>query len=544
MDEPQVLDVDVVVVGAGPAGVTVALELARAGRQVVLLPGGGRRESAADRDLHRAESLEGPWGHEPLEENRRRGIGGASALWGGRCVPLDPIDFVVRDWVPDSGWPLTYDEYWSWAQRACDILDVGPAEFRRLPPTDLVTGEPLAPAAGGRADEVGQDSLERWSAPFRFARLLRRDPHLRRRAQVLPDAHAVCLLRRGDAGSVDGVRVRQGAREIDLRARTVVLAAGGLENARLMLHSGFGATLPALGRYYMTHTVGSFMSVRMAQPLPRVNDLFREQGRYLRHRWRLEDAVQREARVGGAIAYFARAPRTAPAVHHDLVSSGVAVAKLAQDAVRSGPRGARALLDERGAELRGHARTIAAGDAASWGRAARLAAARVVRSLPTVLPHPATPVQHLTFQAEHLPHRDSAVTLGTTTDAHGVPRLKVRVELTDGDFDTVLQLHRSMEAHLHPRGGTPLTTPEEAVAAMREDARGGFNSHAHHLGTTRMGTSPTHSVVDADSRVHGVANLYVAGSSIFPTGGHANPTLSIVMLAARLGHHLAQTRHA
>lgn len=540
MDEPAARDVDVVVVGAGPAGVTVALELARAGRDVVLVPGGGRRESAADRDLHRAESLEGPWGHEPLEQNRRRAIGGASELWGGRCVPLDPIDFAVRDWVPGSGWPLPYEEYWAWAQRACDILDVGPAEFRRPPPADLVTGEPLVVGAD---DGVGQDSLERWSAPFRFSRLLRRDPHLRRRAEVLADAHVVCLPRSRE-GAVDGVRVRQGDRELDLRARTVVLAAGGLENARLMLHSGFGAALPALGRYYMTHTVGSFMSVRMRQPLPRVNDLFREQGRYLRHRWRLEDAVQREERVGGAVAYFARAPKSAAAEHRDAVSSGVAVAKLAQHAARSGPRGALALLEDQGSELREHARTIATGDAATWVRAARLAALRVVRSLPTVLPHPATPVQHLTFQAEHLPHRDSTVSLGSSTDAHGVPRLKVRVELSDGDFDTVLALHRSMERYLLPRGGTPLSTPEEAVAAMREDARGGFNSHAHHLGTTRMGTSRADSVVDADCRVHGVGNLYVAGSSTFPTGGHANPTLSIVMLAARLGHHLNETRRA
>jgi choline dehydrogenase-like flavoprotein len=156
-----------------------------------------------------------------------------------------------------------------------------------------------------------------------------------------------------------------------------------------------------------------------------------------------------------------------------------------------------------------------------------------------VLPHRAARIQHLMFQAEHLPHRDSRVALGDTRDALGVPRLRVGVHLSDDDFATVLQLHRSMTRYLLARGAVPLSSPEEAVDALRRALSGRFNSHSHHLGTTRMGCSPADSVVDADCRVHGVPNLYVAGSSVFPTGGHANPTLSIVMLSARLGAHLA-----
>lgn len=527
---------DVVVIGAGPAGVTVALELSRAGRRVLLVPGGGRREKPAARDLHRAESVEGPWGHEPLEENRRRALGGASALWGGRCVPLDPIDFEARDWVPASGWPISYQEYWSWAERACAILRIGRPQFRRQPATDLVLGTPLL---SDEHDEVTQDSLERWSPPIRFARLLARDQDLLRHCEVLPDAQAVRLLLDG-SGAVAAVQVRQGDRDLLLRAGNYVLAAGGLENPRLLLHSGIGDRLPAVGRYYMTHTVASVMSARMPHGLPESSGFVREDGIYCRHRWQLADSVQRSARVGNAVAFFAGASTTTPIAHHDPLSSGIAVAHLLRKAVQGGAHGVGPLLRDHRTDLRDHLKVLAAGDAAFWAYAARAAALRLGRHpLPMVLPHPAAHVGHVMFQAEHFPHRDSHVALGDTRDALGVRRLRVGIRLSDDDFATVLQLHRSMARHLSARGAVPLSTPEGVVEALRESWRGRLNSHAHHIGTTRMGVSITDSVVDSDCRVHGIPNLYVAGSSVFPTGGHANPTLSIVMLSARLGARLA-----
>lgn len=533
MEDQDDVSADAVVIGAGPAGVTVALELARAGQRVVLVPGGGRRETAADRDLHRADSVSGPWGHEPLEDNRRRAVGGASALWGGRCVPLDPIDFEARDWVPAGGWPLSYDDYWSWAQRACDILDIGRAEFDRPPAGDLLLGTPLRPD-----DEISH-GVERWSAPFRFARLLARDPDLRERCEVLLDAHAM-RLERAENGAISGVWVRQGDREFRLTARNYVLAAGGLENPRLLLHSGIGDSLPAVGRYYMTHIVGSVMSVLVPRRLPEHNGFVRQDGVFSRHRWRLDDAVQRSARVGNAVAFFAGASSSTPAAHRDPLSSGIAVARLVRSAVRKGPRAAAPDLRGRADEIREHLRVLSTGNPAFWAHAAHQAALRLSRHpAPMVLPHPAARIQHLMFQAEHLPHRDSRVTLGDSRDALGVPRLRVSVHLSDDDFATVLQLHRSMARHLLARGAVPLSSPEEVVDALREALRGRFNSHSHHLGTTRMGSSPADSVVDADCRVHGVPNLYVAGSSVFPTGGHANPTMSIVMLSARLGARLA-----
>jgi choline dehydrogenase-like flavoprotein len=146
------------------------------------------------------------------------------------------------------------------------------------------------------------------------------------------------------------------------------------------------------------------------------------------------------------------------------------------------------------------------------------------------------------FQAEHLPHRHSRVSLGESRDALGMRRLRVAIHLSDEDFGTVLQLHRSMARYLAARDAVPLSSPEEVVGALREALPGRLNSHAHHLGTTRMGRSSADSVVDADCRVHEIPNLYVAGSSVFPTGGHANPTLSIVLLSARLGARLADQR--
>ncbi len=539
-DSQAELRADVVVVGAGPAGITAALEAARAGLRVVLVPGGGKRESAGARGLNSGEDALGPWPHEPLSENRRRMVGGTSSAWGGRCVPLDPIDFQKRDWVPDSGWPISFDEYWRFADAAAHVLGIGRPQFNAAATAGVLSES--TPLAAGGIEGIDESTLERWSPPVKFARLLQSDASLRRHCHVLLDHHVVDLQFEGSRVAAIVVRTLNGASRT-VRGRHYVLATGALENARLLLRAGLDRELPAIGRYYMAHTFGTIMPVRLNQPLPAAADLCRDHGIYARRRIRLSDALQEKARVGNAVAYFGWPPVDAAALHRNPMTSTMAIAREVVGAARRGPRGGAAQLREQRDRLLQHAGIVARGDAAFWRDAVSSGLKRVGRHRrPLVSPSPHLPIQFLTFQGEHAPRRDSRVALGRDRDALGVPRLGVQISFGEQDFDTIAVLHQAIETAVQRRGGEVLRSPEDVVVDLRKTMEAEFNSNAHHIGTTRMGISRETSVVDANSKVHGVDNLFVAGSSVFPTGGHANPTFSIVALSLRLGEHLTRLR--
>lgn len=144
----------------------------------------------------------------------------------------------------------------------------------------------------------------------------------------------------------------------------------------------------------------------------------------------------------------------------------------------------------------------------------------------------------LCYQTEHAPNAESRVVLHTERDALGVPRAELRAAFSEIDVRTVVATHALIRKQLRNTGTGDLIYNEESLRDEVLERLRTFNSAAHHIGTTRMSSSPRDGVVDRDCRVYGTENLFVAGSSVFPTSGHANPTLMIVALAHRLADHL------
>jgi choline dehydrogenase-like flavoprotein len=122
----QTLEFDVAIAGAGPAGITVALELMRSGLTVGLFEGGGMDDPGDGQDLYQGTVGQRPY---PLEASRQRFFGGSSNHWGGWCRPLDAIDLESRDWMPHSGWPVAYGELERWYPRAHDICQIGASQY-------------------------------------------------------------------------------------------------------------------------------------------------------------------------------------------------------------------------------------------------------------------------------------------------------------------------------------------------------------------------------------------------------------------------------
>jgi choline dehydrogenase-like flavoprotein len=474
------LEREVCVIGAGAAGIALALELAGAPFRVALLESGGFDPEPDTGDLARGRIY--GRAYPPLHEVRTRRFGGSTWCWNGLCRPLEPIDFAEREWVPGSGWPFgpeTLRPFYARAQRVCGL-------------EELAEGAPAAADAGGPLLPLEPDLVETRAvqlAPTRFGEVHRAAISAAPNVDVFLHANAV-ELRSDETGSrIESVRVAtlSGA-GFELRSRVFVLATGGIENPRLLLASnrvhaqGIGNANDLVGRFFMEHP-----HVAAAALLPARSDLALE--RYFPQR-------------RGRVEEFAVLVPTPAAQRRE----GILDFQLA-----FGSEGA----------LPGFERSLARAVHALEGAGAR-AAERAV---------------FLVAAGEQAPNPQSRVRLAAERDALDVPRAQLEWRLSALDKRSLLRGHQLVGRALARAGlGRLQILLREDDAEWPDDLAVG----RHHMGTTRMHADPRRGVVDASCRVHGVDNLFVAGSSVFPTSGAAGPTLTIVALAIRLADHLKQ----
>jgi choline dehydrogenase-like flavoprotein len=518
-------DADVCIIGGGAAGVTLADALVAQGREVLMLESGGLDHEPAIQELMRGESIGFPY--YDLADSRLRFLGGTTTIWGGRCAQLDRIDFERRPWVAHSGWPIGKDELAPWYARAqaaleLPVIECDDALWERH-------GLWRPPWSSGL---IGSAFWQFDTAGDRFATKQPRRIKDSPKARILLHA-SVTDIRLNPAGTaVDAVAfANPGGGRGTARARAYVLAAGGIENPRLLLASngvqaaGVGNGHDLVGRFFMEHPHARGARIetphvrRMLAALPRV---YRRDGAYFAAVGLPARALQeREGLLNSAFTIAARQHPGARMAAAKRLFLGL------RDDLAPG-KANRALWHlYRRAVLRVREHI---GPAIAWANVRRGA-----YGLYTVI------------RAEQAPNPDSRVTLTGERDALGMPRVALDWRLSPIDKGSVRVTMEALDGELR-RLDLGTCTPEPWLAEdgpewevdplISNHPIGGF----HHMGTTRMAASPRAGVVDADCRVHGVANLYVAGSSVFPTGGWANPTLTIVALALRLADHLGRRR--
>ncbi|WP_158941320.1 GMC oxidoreductase [Granulicella sp. S190] len=539
------LEADVCLIGGGPAAISIALELLKTDTKFLLLVGGGAtRESASDQDLNRG-LIARPGSHESLEENRRRVFGGASSAWGGRCIPFDALDFKERSWIDHSGWPFSYEDLEPFYRRALSLCRAGEYEFdsRRVFPKESAE---IVPGVNGEGLEDWH--LERWSPPINFAKEFESVLSKATNVHVHLETHALELVSTESKDRIDFVRAISQGKRFDVRAKTFVVATGGIENARILLSSknpfhptGVGNAKDLVGRYYQAHPHGTYISLAPQNRRAIKYDYERDAaGVYCRRRWSISEEAQAGLKINNIIFFLDRT--NAAHGHRDAIFSAVFVAKAFRGVLRAHGVSKRwSKFKSLSPDIRQHLGVVMKDGIASVPRLARLGRARWAkdRRLPSVLPSVESKYLGLYYQAEQVPNYDSRITLSAEhTDEHGVPRAVVDLAFTDQDIRTVVEAHRLFVDRYRAAGAGEILYNEKELTEYVRQRFENFNSGAHHIGTTRMATSPEEGVVDESCRVHGISNLYVAGSSTFPTGGHANPTLTIVALAIRLGEHL------
>ncbi len=538
----SLLQADVCIVGAGAAGITLALALRDAGLEVLLLEGGEERADARAQNLYEGEVADAAL-HSPPVYYRQRRLGGATTTWGGRCVPLDPQDFEVREAVPGSGWPIAYDEvarYYPAATRLCEAghMEHHAYDAREALPSDLppMFGRPLG-------EGISVDGLERFSCPTNFGTRYRQRLAASRRVRVVTGLNCTALRLSDDGSHVRALDLATlDGRRLQAQARAVVVAVGGLETPRLLLASrdvhpgGVGNAHDVVGRYYMCHLAGSvgLLSVDGACADVRHGYERSADGVYCRRRIALTSQAQRELGVANLAARL-HFPAVADPAHGSSVLSGIFLTRrlLSHEYSRRVANPGDAGL----ANYLHHVANIlryphdAVGFLAHWIAHHHVAP----RRFPSVILKNRSNRFSLEINAEQRPLAKSRVTLVAACDALGTPRLRVDWRYDPGDIESVARTLRAFSRATAGSGVGQYVFDEQRL----EHDLTCFGAYGgHHIGTARMGDDPRTSVVDADCRVHGVDNLWIASSAVFPTSGQANPTLSIVALCLRLAEHL------
>ncbi|MGH7119348.1 MAG: GMC oxidoreductase [Acetobacteraceae bacterium] len=510
-DGRATLEADICVVGAGAAGIAIAVSLCATRHQVLLVESGGLEPDPKTQALYEGELAGVPWGTS-LASSRGRFFGGTTNWWPGGCCPLDAMDFACRPWIPHSGWPISREDLDPWYDRARPLLglpdtpmdDAGPID--RDAPTLALDPERFVHRKGMRARTPRFGSAHR--ARLKQARNVR----------VLLHANLVELSVNESATLVSEARIRAlDGSEGRVRARSFVLACGGIENARLLLLSnttvpaGLGNGHDLVGRFFMDHPSGRLGTI--TSPTPSV----------------LADPYNREVMVRGAPRPGEISLSRAIQTKDCLLNARVRPQDYEnEEAVPVSVRAARQFAARvRGSDSAGSLPSLA-WCMATGGRDLLPAIYRRLTGQAVVPSHRV----ELEGFFEQAPNPDSRVTLTDTIDALGQRKVKLEWQLTELDWRTYraagsifaaeLERLRLGELELDPwvRPGANCTPQLQGMA--------------HHLGTTRMSDDPRTGVVNRDCRVHGIDNLHVVGGSVFPTGGWAPPTFTIVALAVRL----------
>ena len=498
---------DLCIVGAGAAGITLALELEATGLRVCLLEAGGAAYEPETQRLFEGEVI--GQGYPLLRDTRVGALGGSTTVWAGWCRPLDEFDF--------EPWPFGLDELRPYYARAHEICGLAACDYDPEHWAGVLGPDRILPGDPAFSSEIFHIQVQNFGHRYRG--------WLQRSKNIDLVLHAPVTRARMEGAACAAVEIRTlDGYDLAIRADRFVLAAGGVENPRLLLLSadepagapGNGGGL--VGRYFSDHAFvdPGTLVLRAADPLDfyRARPVAPSRGTSsVRGVLALRrEVVEREHLMNAALYFHPRYEA------HQVFDTAEVKAwltlwnKLKQRAVPGAtwPYLRRAVkAPHRVALAIARKLSVRHGPARRW----RMRGA---------------------FETGFRYH--NRVMLTDERDRLGRRRVRIEWQIGDADIENMRRVTQLFDQAVRQAGVGSL---ERAFPDTPAAWRHALEPAMHHMGTTRMHVSPEHGVVDENSRVHGTSNLYASGSSVFPSGGYANPTLTIVALAARLGNHLA-----
>ncbi len=508
LDNNTIINTDICIVGAGAAGITIAREFANSAFDVCLLESGGFEFDADTQSLYKGKNTGVDYW--PLDVSRLRYFGGTTNHWGGVSLPLDEDDFEKRNWVDNSGWPLNLKQLIPFYQRAQPILELD--EYNYTPEAWQNYDLKQLPFEDKRVIT----RMLQTSPPTRFGQVYKKTIIESVNINTYIHANVINIDVNEPASHVTKLHVSTlSKKHFSVSAKKFILALGGIENPRLLLLSdqvqktGLGNQHDLVGRYFADHPYFNELGYIVLSDSNQSIDLYRK--------------VAREKL--SASAFLTLSPQTRQ--QQQLLSSRVHLSMADWSDYSKGNKALAQLSDDEGKEsVKSFAKKIY----------------KVIRDIDDVTSskyYQSNGAKLLKFGAwtELVPDPESRVTLGKETDKFGQRQVKLKWRIGNQEKDSLINTLKIIGTELGRSnlGRLKLNLNEKSAWPWENMTPG-----LHHMGTTRMHTDAHKGVVDENCKIHGISNLYIAGSSVFPTFGHANPTLTITALALKLADHLKE----
>lgn len=500
------------IIGGGAAGISIAKQLANTDKDVLLLESGVEHFDIQTQSLYEFTSS----GHKLRSQSgyisRNRYLGGSTNTWMGQCAPLDELDFKKRDWIPNSGWPIPKEELEPYYIEAAELLN-------------------LPPYSNFKSTKWFKYLLNKSSNFFEQGKILPSSFLLGKRPcnmrtnylQTLISSQNIQIITHANVTNIECDNAGEEVSNIEVKtlkgnsfivkADIFILCCGGLENARILLSSnkqnpeGLGNKHDVLGRYYMEHPKimsGKIypLSKTLRSPILLWKKKIDKKG-YLRIYLKLSEKILSENKLPNNCIEitYPHSLRESVAFSEKFLSNLKISKSKIHELVKLAPH-----------------------------------IFRILESLERILLNLPVKFDYLLINnhIEQIPKASSRVTLGDEVDALGMKKLNIHLDINTLEKQTMIEFHNVLNEILLSENIARI----ESEFPKANEEWPGLTDSSHHIGTTRMSDSPESGVVDKNCKVHGINNLYVVGSSVFPTGGHVNPTLTIVAMALRLAARL------
>ena len=502
LENNSLIEGDICIVGAGAAGISMALEWDNTPYKVILLEGGGFEYDPKIQELYAGKTTGQPY--YPLMSSRLHYFGGTTGHWAGFCSPMDPIDFAKRSWVAHSGWPVTKEDMDPYYARAQNKLELGPYNYNLA---FWQSGDPaMQPLV--KNDSVVWNKIWQFSPPTRFGEKYKKNIIQSKNIHLYTYANVVNILTNESGSAVSEMIVKNfEGRQHRVRAKKFVLACCSIQNARLLLASnqqasrGLGNDHDLVGRYFMEHLEIKSAELWLIKPDP----------------LKLYAYHFGVTKARAELAIHAKQQETFEILNGTVSLIPLEMAKRMKPAIESwnqdDPR-------KSGDSFFGTIQKAAKESQLAGG---------------------GNRSYELFTRIEQAPNPASRVTLDIEKDGLGVPRASLHWELTAFEKRSIRKIYELLGQEIG-RAGTGRVKLMEYLVDKNDNTWPSFTGGGwHHMGTTRMSTDPKQGVVDANCKVHGISNLYMAGASCFTTAGAPNPTLTLVALTIRLSDHVKES---
>jgi len=517
IDNNSIIEGDICIIGAGAAGISIALDLLNTTYKVILLESGGFDYDDKIQKLNKGKTTGQKY--YPLQSTRLRYFGGTTAIWGQMCSPLDHVDFIKRNWVPNSGWPIKRKDLDTFYERAHKILKLElynyDFEYWKKEVPNL---NPFPFDENVVWNKMWQYSKARYGKLYKDTIIDAKNIHL------YTYATAVDIKANVNVSNITEVIIKNHTGKIHkVKAKQFILACGSIQNARLLLSSnsqipqGLGNTNDNVGRYFMEHIEIASADLWLSKPFP--TDLYNKK--------------RAETKVSAELAMTAKTQ-----TEHRILNGTVSLMPLSLGSNRK-PR----------MEIWQNEDPRKSGEnmGEDWRKAESKANFTKLKQLilnKEIIKHYmqnkgiVSREFQLNTRIEQAPNPNSRITLLSEKDDLGVPRVNLNWELTALDKKSVRKINELLGQQTGVSGVGRIQLRnflrDKSDFSFPDSTNGGW----HHMGTTRMSNDPKNGVVDANCQVHGIQNLHVAGAACFTTSGAANPTLTLVALSLRLSDYV------